>query len=106
MPWSVPKRTELWHVLIGVVVGFILAAALIGVSGRMLALNLIFVAIGVIPFAVLLINAVAWFHQDLVEQKERQRKLADEIFWLKDANRAASNKSRGLGWTGRHPRRR
>jgi high-affinity Fe2+/Pb2+ permease len=105
-PWSIPTRSELWHVLIGVGVGFVLALALFSIGGRNGLFGAFFIMLTVIPLAVFLINAVTWFHEDKVEQKERQRKLAEEIYWLKDANRAATNKPRGLIWMGRHPRRR
>ncbi|HEY1298114.1 MAG TPA: hypothetical protein VGJ60_33965 [Chloroflexota bacterium] len=110
-PWSMPKGHELWHVAIGLVLGVVVTYLLM-LTRRDFAGFILFLVAMLLPAIWMLINGVAYFHEQDVESRERLAQLQREAdaahrraeasrWWLETANRAATNKRVGLAWTGR-----
>jgi hypothetical protein len=110
--WSVPSRPELWHVLIGIIVG-LSAAGLLAFAGNGKALLIVIVTFAAILWGGLFVtNMFSWAHEDkqrhqhLREQEANLKRERDtERFWRLHANRAATNKHTGLQWTGHRIRK-
>jgi hypothetical protein len=105
----IPSRGELVYVGVGVIIGIILTSILFGTvgrdPGRDILMTLVIIGCFGLP-VIFLAGLLREAKRDSDRSSQRLRDIEAEGFWLKTANRAASNKSRGLGWTGRHPRRR
>ena len=104
-PWGVPTQAELLLVLIGLLAGFLIAWAVIGVTGRALAGNIIAVFFLLVPATLGFTALVSLARADMRKHNDRLRELEDErqqLAWRYTRNCAATNKPTGLGWTGFH----
>jgi hypothetical protein len=108
-PWGMPSRGELVYIGVGVFIGIMLTSILFGTVGRDPGRDILMtlVIIGCFGFPVVfLAGLLREIKRDSDRSSQRLREIEAEGLWLKTANRAASNRRVGLGWTGRHVRRR